>query len=235
MSGAKILLIGSEPLFRGAVGKFLGTLSNVARVEEAGEIAEAVEKSKELQPDLVLLDVAVRENAMFQAIAEIRRVAPACQIAVLTHHMDADAICGAVKHGANSYIHKKLHPDTLLEIVKLLLEGTAVLSPEAAGVLLEKMRVILPGSASERCQVVKLSPQQKKVLELLEQGLSNKEIAAALSISPNTVKNHIQNIFKKFMVDNRTCAVSRALNWGVLKKGEAGGEGMVNLDDGSGA
>ncbi|RIH84908.1 Response regulator protein VraR [Calidithermus terrae] len=207
MSRIRILIVDDHPVVRAGLAGLLSSQPDFEVVGEAGNGVEALNMLERLDPDVVLMDL--RMPGM-DGVSTIRRMRGQhkSQVLVLTT-FDTDAeIVQAVEAGATGYLLKDVPREELFRAVRLTAKGEAVLSPPIAARLLGRMR-----SPSED----HLSNRELEVLGLVAKGFSNKEIAKRLHISEATVKTHLLHTFGKLGVDDRTAAVTAALERGILR------------------
>jgi len=204
----KVLIADDHPMFRSGVSAVLRSEQDIHVVGEAATGEEAVELVERLKPNVVLMDLRMPGTDGVAATARIRAGHPETHVLVLTtYDTDADII-RAVEAGATGYLLKDVAREDLLNAVRTAAKGQSALAPAVAGRLMGQMR-----SASEE----RLSGREIEVLEYAARGLANKEIAARLSISEATVKTHLVRIFGKLGVDDRTGAVTTALERGIIR------------------
>lgn len=181
-------------------------------LEFVGECAngvDAVQLATALQPDVVLMDLALPEMDGIQATRAIRAMQPAAKVLVLTSFVDPDKIQGALNAGAIGYLLKTADDDEVVRAIRAAVAGKRTLAPEAAEVLIS--------SAQAQTASHSLTDREREVLTLMSQGMNNQEIAAKLFIALPTVKFHITNILSKLGVDNRTEAVLLAIRQKLVK------------------
>jgi DNA-binding NarL/FixJ family response regulator len=177
-------------------------------IGEAGNGKEAISRTGELRPDVVLMDLRMPEMDGVTAIAHIKEEHPETQILVLTtYESDAD-ILRAIETGASGYLLKDAPREELFAAIRTVAEGNSPLAPSVAARLMNRMR----GATEES-----LSTREIEVLELVARGTSNKEIAKQLWVSETTVKSHMLHIFDKLSVTDRTAAVTAALKRGIIR------------------
>jgi DNA-binding NarL/FixJ family response regulator len=204
----RVLIADDHPVVRDGLRAMLATQPDLEVVGEATTGTHAVALTQRLEPDVVLMDLQMPELDGATATAQIHEQVPETHVLVLTTY-DSDAdITTAIESGATGYMLKDAPRDELFEAVRATARGDAVLSPAVASRVVSKMRA----PAEEA-----LTSRELEVLDAVADGLSNKQIARALSISEATVKTHLLHIFAKLGVDDRTAAVTAALERGVLR------------------
>ncbi len=173
---------------------------------------EAVELAQALRPDVVLLDIRMPQMDGLQALAVIKASLPATSVLLLTTYTHPQYLERAVAFGAAGYLSKEVDPERIPQAVRAVAEGEFVLERE---VLLGALQVHLPDVEGEEGADPGLTDQEKRVLRLIAQGLSNAAIAKTLTVSRNTVKTHIRHIFEKLGVSDRTQAAIWAFRHGL--------------------
>ena len=199
----RILIADDHTVVRQGLRFLLEQQADMAIVGESGTGRQAVTQVEELLPDVVLLDLLMPEMDGVTAVREIKRVAPATRIIVLTSYYEDDQIFGVIKAGALSYLLKDTQPRELIAAVRAAARGESVLHPMVASRVLREMRQPSPLDA--------LTPRELEVLRRIARGRSNYEIAQELSIGEQTVKTHVSNILSKLHLADRTQAAIYAL------------------------
>ena len=216
MSSIRVLIADDHALFRRGVASLLAAESGFEVVGEAVDGQQALEMARELMPDVILMDVAMPVLDGLEATRLIKAEIPYVRIVILTASDGERNLFEAIKDGAQGYLLKKLEPQALYGTLRGVVRGEAPVSRVMAGRLLEEFarlrRDPAPAPAAE------LTVREREVLEHVAQGRSNKEIAAALAIAENTVKNHLKNILEKLHLENRVQAATFALREGLVKK-----------------
>ena len=184
-------------------------------VGEAADGAEAVRLAQALTPDVVLMDVSMPNLDGVEATRQISRVVPASQVVMLTMHADGDVMARAIQAGAVGYLVKDCSIEDVVSAVQLAASGESVLSPELATSMLADVKKGARGTATGDTPTI--SAREEEVLQLVADGLSLPEVAAALYISVKTVKNHLASIYAKLDARDRTQAVLRAVRMGIIR------------------
>lgn len=207
----RILLADDHALFRDGVASLLEAWGHEV-VGQAADADEAVELASRLQPDLVLMDVRMPGSGL-NATQRIKATHADINIVMLTVSEDEDDLFVAIKAGARGYLLKNLESEQLRSMIDAVNRGEAAITPATAGRILEEFsrpqRGAIPGPEH-------LTERELDVLGLVVEGLSNKEIAARLDISENTVKFHLKNIVEKLHVHSRAELAVRAVREGLL-------------------
>ncbi len=204
----KVLIADDHPVVRDGLRAMLATQPDLEVIGEAATGTQAVERARALRPDVVLMDLQMPELDGPTAIATLRDTEPAVRVLVLTTFgSDAD-ITRAIDAGATGYLLKDAPREQLFTAIRAAARGESVLSPSVATRVLGRMRA----PAEEA-----LSPRELEILGAVARGLSNKEIGRRLYVSEATVKTHLQRIYAKLGVDDRTAAVTVALERGIIR------------------
>jgi len=209
----KILIADDHPVVREGLSAMLSEEQDIQVVGEAGNGAEAVDKAQELQPDIVLMDLRMPEVDGVEAMRQIGAVNPDIRFIVLTTYDNDEYIFKGIEAGARAYLLKDAPREELFKAIRAVHKGESLIEPAIAGKVLDRFAEL-----SRKAQVVEaLSEREVEVLKLMAKGAANKEIAAELSISESTVKTHIQTIFQKLGVGDRTEAVTEAIKKGIIR------------------
>jgi DNA-binding NarL/FixJ family response regulator len=204
----RLLVADDHPVVRDGLRAMLATQPDLELVGEAATGTQAVQRVRALRPDVVLMDLQMPELDGPAAIAALREQAPEVRVLVLTTYgTDAD-ITRAVDAGATGYLLKDAPREQLFGAIRAAAKGESVLSPSVATRVLGRMRA----PAEEA-----LSPRELEILAAVARGLSNKQIGRRLYVSEATVKTHLLRIFSKLGVDDRTAAVTAALERGIIR------------------
>ena len=204
----RILLVDDHSVVRQGLRMFLALDPELEVIGEAADGAEAVRMARELNPDVVLMDMLMPVMDGVAATAAIRRELPETEVIALTSVLEDEKVIGAVRAGAIGYLLKDTEADDLRRAIKAAADGQVQLSPKAAARLMREVRA--PDSPEA------LTERETDVLRLLAQGKSNKEIAHQLSLSEKTVKTHVSNILAKLGVPSRTQAALYAVRIGLV-------------------
>ncbi len=217
MNTIRVLLADDHALFRGGVASLLAADSGFEVVGEAADGAQAVEMTRQLMPDVILMDISMPVMDGLEATRRIKAEFPYVRIVILTVSDGDRSLFEAVKSGAQGYVLKSIHPDTLCGTLRSVMRGEAQISGVMAARLLEEFaRQSRRPEAPAELPGGDLTAREKGVLELVARGKSNKEIASALEIAENTVKNHLKNILEKLHLENRVQAATFALRQGLV-------------------
>ena len=209
-----VLLVDDHTLFREGMASLLSAQQDIEVVGEASDGLEALEKARELAPDLILMDIRMPRCGGLEATRLIKQELPHTRIVMLTVSEDDQDLFEAVSLGAEGYLLKTLKSQELFELLKGVFRGEAPISRSMAKKLLQEFARQSHHQDQPTSPRVELTRIECEVLELLSEGASDKEIATRLGISPRTAKNHVHNILEKLQLGNRVQAAAYALRQG---------------------
>jgi two-component system response regulator DevR len=201
----RVLLVDDHGLVRIGLREQLTSCPDFSVVGEAASVKHAVELAHRLTPQIVLLDLNLPDGSGIQACRRILAAAPATRVLVMTICDDSETVQAAIAAGAHGYVLKDIGPDMLLDAVRTVAIGASFFHPRS-------IHEILPSSSAalnpeDLYGLRTLSPQERRILPLLGEGRTNKEIGFLLALSENTIKNYLSNMFRKLKITRRTQAV----------------------------
>lgn len=205
----RLLLVDDHAVVRQGLRMFLSLDPDFEIVGEAADGNAALKLARELQPDVVLMDLLMPGMDGIEATGILRREMPDIEVIALTSVLEDSSVVGAIRAGAIGYLLKDTEANELIRSIKAAAEGQVQLSPQAAARLMREVRA--PESPET------LTERETEVLRLLAQGQSNKEIARHLSIGEKTVKTHVSSILGKLNVSSRTQAALYAVRIGLVE------------------
>jgi DNA-binding NarL/FixJ family response regulator len=198
----RILLVEDHILFQESLGRLLDSQPDMSVVGGATTVVEAVLKAREFKPDVILMDFTLPDGTGVNATETILAELPATRIIFLTIHEDDQRIFEAIRHGAVGYLPKNVTSSRLLSYLRGLEKGEVAIQPEfTARILKEFANMPVREGADE--DTSRLTPRQREILKELKTGATNRQIAARLVISEQTVKNHVSRVLKKLNLKSR--------------------------------
>jgi DNA-binding NarL/FixJ family response regulator len=203
----RVLLVDDHALVRSAIRQALDA-PDIEVVGEARNAEEALDLAPRLRPDLLLLDIDLPGMSGIEAVRELAPRLPDTRVVMLTVSTDRRDLLEAVRHGAAGYLTKDLTGDALLRAVRGLRRGDLAMSRQHAAQVLEDLQRRSHGGVPDEMDGL-LSAREQEVLRLLAEGLTDREIAGALAISPRTVESHVSAVLRKLGVRNRAEAAQR--------------------------
>nr|HID12646.1 response regulator transcription factor [Anaerolineae bacterium] len=215
MGPLRVLLADDHLLFRKGLARLLDAQPDFEVVGEARDGLEAVEQTRLLHPDLVLMDIRMPNCDGLEATRRIKAQMPDVQVVMLTVSDDEQDLATAVRYGADGYLLKDILPEMLFQQLRGLMSGEAPISRAMTGKLFRQLAQRSRPAAQPAATTV-LSPRECEILALVVHGYSNQEIAEELGIAHNTVKNHLRSILAKLGVRNRAQAAAYAVSHGLV-------------------
>lgn len=206
----KVLIVDDSKLTIVGLKTTLKQFNDIEIVGEANDGQIAIEKTQELKPDIILMDIGMPIMDGIKATKEIKKIDSNSKIIMLTSHEAEQDVLDSLSAGANSYCMKDVDPEILITVVKSTYDGASWLDPGIAKIVLDKF-VDKFGKFMKNDTTSNLTEREIGVLNLIAKGCSNQEISDTLYISLNTVKTHIKNIFQKLEVEDRTQAAMKAV------------------------
>ncbi len=212
METIKVLVVDDHAVVRDGLSGMLGMQEDLTIVGEAENGLEAVGKAKELRPDVILMDLRMPQLDGVGAVERILAENPHIKVIILTTYDSDEYVFQAIKAGAKGYILKDASRDELVDAVRAVHRGASPLHPKVATRVLDRLARLSRHHGGDEV----LSDREVEVLRLVAQGATNKEIAASLSITNGTARSHVANILRKFSAKDRTEAVIKAAQRGVI-------------------
>jgi DNA-binding NarL/FixJ family response regulator len=222
----RIVIVDDHALFRVGIRQILDREADFDVVGEADDARSAVDAALETSPDVVLMDLSLPSPGGIETTSRIKRELPSTAIIVLAVEEDEDALFDAIKAGAAAFILKDVGPDDLLTIIRRVVNGEYLINdkvfskPAVASRVLKEFRELAVYGQDAAPIFAPLSPREVEILDNIAQGMTNKQVAYALSISEQTVKNHMSSILRKLSVNDRTQAVVYAMRQGWIRMPE---------------
>ncbi|AMA63780.1 MAG: response regulator [Kurthia gibsonii] len=209
----RILLADDHEMVRIGVSAYLQAQPDMEVVAEAENGQQAVERSLEYRPDIILMDMVMPIMTGAEATAEIIKQWPEAKIMIVTSFLEDDKVYPALEAGAISYLLKTTNAKQIADAIRKTYSGTSVLEPEVTNKMMQRMR-----SNQDRALHEDLTEREQEVLLLMAKGMTNQQIADTLFIALKTVKTHVSNILSKLDVQDRTQAVVYAFSHNLVPK-----------------
>ncbi len=222
----KVLIVDDHALFRVGIANILGREPDFEIVGEAEDSRSAMDRALETSPDVVLMDLSLPPPGGIETTQRIKRELPSTAIVVLAVSEDEDALFDAIKAGAAAFLLKDIGPDDLVTVMRRVVAGEYLINdkvfskPAVASRVLKEFRELAVYGQEAAPIFAPLSPREVEILDNIAQGMTNKQVAYALSISEQTVKNHMSSILRKLSVNDRTQAVVYAMRQGWIRMPE---------------
>ncbi len=222
----RILIVDDHVLFRLGIANILGREADFEIAGEADDSQSAVDVALETSPDIILMDLSLPAPGGIETTQRIKRELPSAGIVVLADAENEDDLFGAIKAGAAAFIVKAVEPDELVTIIRRVVSGEYLINdevfakPSVASRVLKEFRELAAYGQEAAPIFAPLSPREVQILDNIAQGMTNKQVAYALTISEQTVKNHMSSILRKLSVNDRTQAVVYAIREGWIRMPE---------------
>jgi two-component system response regulator DevR len=202
----RLLVVDDHEIVRQGLVALLDRREEFEVVGEAGSVAESIEMARRFQPDLVIMDVRLPDGSGIEACREIRSELPGTRVVILTSYPDEEAVLSAIVAGASGYLLKQIRARDLVAALESVARGDSLLDPAVTEKVLERVRRLGSGGTSD--EIAQLTPQEQKILLLVAEGKTNKEIAAEIFLSDKTVKNYVSSILSKLNLERRAQAAA---------------------------
>jgi two-component system response regulator DevR len=202
----RLLIVDDHEVVRVGLRTLLSRVETIEVVGEASTAGEAVEQTRALQPDVVLLDVRLGNESGFDACREIQKLEHDVKVLVLTSFADDNVVVEAISAGADGYLLKEVNRDALVSAIEKVASGQSVLDPAVTGRVFGKVQSLMQKPGGNKLSL--LSNQERKVLALVAEGKTNKEVAAVMGLSDKTIKNYFSNILDKLEMTRRSQAAA---------------------------
>ncbi len=203
----RVLIVDDDDLMRAGLRELLCGDPQIEIVGEASTGREAVQRARRLAPDVVLMDVRMPDLDGIAATRELARAAPAARVLILTTFEQDDYIFGGLRAGASGFLLKRARPEELLAAVHTIAAGDSLLSPSVTRRVIDRMAQQPTPELADQAKLDELTPREREVLALIARGLSNREIATALTVEDSTIRTHVKRILMKLGLRDRVQAV----------------------------
>ena len=202
----RLLVVDDHEVVRQGLVSLLDRREHFQVVAEAGTAAEAVEMTRKFEPDLVIMDVRLPDGSGIEACREIRAEFPKTRVVILTSYPDEEAVLSAIIAGASGYLLKQIRSRDLVSALEAVGRGESLLDPAVTEKVLDRVRRIATGTYTD--EMAQLTQQEQKILLLVAEGKTNKEIASEVFLSDKTVKNYVSSILSKLNLERRAQAAA---------------------------
>ncbi len=202
----RLLVVDEHEVVRQGLVALLDRRAGFQVVAEAGSVEEAIAQAHRHRPDIVVMDVRLPDGSGVEACREIRAELPETRVIMLTSFPDDEAVLSAIVAGAAGYLLKQIRARDLVAALEAVGRGESLLDPAVTERVLERVRRIATGQVNDELSV--LTPQERKILMLVAEGKTNKEIAADVFLSDKTVKNYVSSILSKLNLQRRAQAAA---------------------------
>jgi two-component system response regulator DevR len=202
----RLLVVDDHEVVRQGLVSVLDRRPGFQVVAQAGSVAESIEQARIHHPDIVVMDVRLPDGSGVEACRAIRDEFPETRVIMLTSFPDDEAVLSAIVAGASGYLLKQIRARDLVAALEAVGRGESLLDPAVTEKVLERVRRIAAGDSNDELSV--LTPQERKILMLVAEGKTNKEIAAEVFLSDKTVKNYVSSILAKLNLERRAQAAA---------------------------
>jgi two-component system response regulator DevR len=213
----RLLIVDDHEVVRQGLTSVLDRRDAFQVVAEAGSVAESLEMSRKVEPDIVIMDVRLPDGSGIEACREILAEVPTARVVMLTSYPDDEAVLSAIVAGASGYLLKQVRARDLVAALETVGRGESLLDPAVTEKVLERVRRIASGAYAD--ELSQLTTQERKILMLVAEGKTNKEIAAEVFLSDKTVKNYVSSILSKLNLERRAQAAAFVAKHGMDRSG----------------
>jgi DNA-binding NarL/FixJ family response regulator len=215
----RVLVVDDDKLMRAGLRAVFSSDDEIEVVGEAGDGRAAIDSAKRLTPDVILMDVRMPEMDGITATREVLQAAPETRVVIVTTFEEDDYVFGALAAGASGFLLKRTGPEELIEAIKTVAGGDALLSPSVTRRVIERMAREPGLGEPNEDRLEELTDREREVLELIARGYTNAEIGEQLVIEESTVKTHVKRVLMKLGLRDRVQAVIFAYENGVIRPG----------------
>src|ERR1700730_7801603 len=204
----RLMLVDDHEVVRLGLRALFSQTDAIEVIAEAATVADAVKAAAKHSPDLVLMDLRLPDGTGLDACRVILSANPSTRVMFLTSHSDEEAVISTVLAGAAGYLLKEIGAKALINAIEIVHGGQSILDPKVTRAVLHRVSLLAGDAAPKRSTAEKLSPQERRILALVVEGKTNKEIAKTLGLSDKTIKNYLSNAFQKLTVRRRSQAAA---------------------------
>jgi two-component system, NarL family, response regulator DevR len=202
----RVMLVDDHEVVRQGLRAMLESAGGIVIAGEAGGVREAVEVAEAARPDVVVMDVRLADGSGIEATREIRAKRPGTHVVMLTSFADDEALFASIMAGASGYVLKQVRGGDLVRSIRTVAQGGSLLDPAVTGAVLERLRK--GKHLLKDAKLARLSPQEERILTLVAEGKTNREIGDELHLAEKTVKNYVSSILSKLEVARRAEAAA---------------------------
>ena len=202
----RVMLVDDHQIVRDGIRAMLQTEEDIVVATQAGTVREAIDEADRTRPDVIVMDVRLADGSGIEATREIRAKHPATRVLMLTSFADDEALFSSIMAGASGYVLKQVRSDDLLRAIRSVGGGESLLDPAVTKSVLERLRKGKHLMSDEK--LARLSPQEERILVLVADGRTNKEIGEELKLAEKTIKNYVSSILSKLEVARRAEAAA---------------------------
>ena len=202
----RVMLVDDHEIVRNGIRAMLDSQDDIVVTTEAGSVREAVDEAARTRPDVVVMDVRLSDGSGIEATREIRANRPETKVLMLTSFADDEALFSSIMAGASGYVLKQVKSGDLLRAIRAVGAGDSLLDPSVTNAVLDRLRRGKHLMKDEK--LARLSPQEERILELIAEGWTNRQIGDELHLAEKTVKNYVSSILSKLEVARRAEAAA---------------------------
>jgi len=204
MGEVRVFLLDDHEVVRRGIAELIGFQSDITVVGEAGTAAEAVTRIRASQPDVAILDVRLADGDGIEVCREVRSLFPNIYVLMLTSYSDDEALLNAFMAGASGYVLKEIRGSDLISTIRQVAAGHSLLDPNVTGQVLERLR----NGNKEKNELSDLTEQEKAILNLIGEGMTNRQIGEQMHLAEKTIKNYVTGLLAKLGMQRRTQAAA---------------------------
>ena len=202
----RVMLVDDHEIVRGGIRAMLDAQDDIVVTTEAGSVREAVDEAARTRPDVIVMDVRLSDGSGIEATREIRANRPETKVLMLTSFADDEALFSSIMAGASGYVLKQVKSGDLLRAIRAVGAGDSLLDPSVTNAVLDRLRKGKHLMKDEK--LARLSPQEERILQLIAEGWTNRQIGDELHLAEKTVKNYVSSILSKLEVARRAEAAA---------------------------
>jgi DNA-binding NarL/FixJ family response regulator len=202
----RVMLVDDHEVVRAGIRALIRSTDDVIVTAEAGSVREAIDEADRSRPDVVVMDVRLADGSGIEATREIRARHPGTKVVMLTSFADDEALFASIMAGASGYVLKQVKANELLRAIRTVGKGESLLDPAVTSAVLDRLRKGKHLLKDEK--LARLSPQEERILALISEGKTNREIGEELHLAEKTVKNYVSSILSKLEVARRAEAAA---------------------------